>query len=134
MIKFIRFSCITCRNEDVAGNAVDLCTDCVDTPQLGERYQDVFEHQISHSLIRTSSYIPHFEMFELVRQARVLSEDIKRLFRNPFADRSLKCACCDANVALPCLVCVTCSKSSAAMVTEYCLTEPRSPSSDLLRM
>lgn len=120
MVTNTRYTCITCRDEDIAGSAVDLCSDCVETPQLSERYQSAFAHHISHSLIRTSSYIPHFEISELVRQAKILSDDIKSLFReadairseDPFADQpksSLKCACCENNITLPCLACVTCS-------------------------
>lgn len=79
-----------------------------------------FVHLGSHSLIRTTRRIKHFDEYEMIRQARVLSEDIKRSSRaisdqekdtthtDQTVSASLKCACCDKEVTLPCYSCLTC--------------------------
>ncbi|KAF8912168.1 hypothetical protein CPB84DRAFT_1957799 [Gymnopilus junonius] len=134
-IAFIRFTCITCMEEDLS-DQIDMCAECIDSSVFNRPNRYI--HHPSHSLLRFTRRFHYCQAATIIPEARSRSERVKASFkalehsttdsdrkelekktsRAPDADKLIKskpsltalvCACCGKALTLPCWVCVICA-------------------------
>jgi hypothetical protein len=145
-IIFQRYMCITCIEDDYS-YWVDFCTDS-NCPELQNTFSTTdLVHSPSHTVLRCVERIYTYELPKVAARAQVLSESIKKRFReqNSAKDHSQRadiktgksnlasdnktavthpiCSCCGQLLTLPCWACAICSTSQIqhrSLSSSYC--------------